>query len=114
MSQFPTSKENIALDLIFASLGETRANRTDAEYMAIASRLPKLEALHQDVNKRLSEMAATGQAPYEICYFKAGDGYPWYEKFPTSLSMETIRTALIKSGENSCAGGGSRAESISL
>ena len=47
MSQFPTSKENIALDLIFETLGEYRINRTDSEYKEIAARLPKLEALHQ-------------------------------------------------------------------
>lgn len=99
MSQFPTSKENIALDLIFESMGESRINRTYAEYMAIASRLPMLEPLRQDVNNRLSEMAVAGDAPYEICYFKAGDqGRHRYDKFPTSLSIETIRTALIKSG----------------
>lgn len=98
MSQFPTSKENIVLDLIFESRGESRINRTYAEYMAIAARLPKLFTLHDDVNKRLSEMATAGNAPYEICYFKKKDRYPWYEKFPTSLSIETIRTALIKSG----------------
>lgn len=98
MSQFPTSKENIALDLIFETLGESRINRTDVEYKEIAARLPKLFTLHDDVNKRLHEMAAAGNAPYEICYFKKGDRHPWHEKFPTSLSIETIRTALIKSG----------------
>lgn len=98
MSQFPTSKENIALNLIFGWLGEPRINRTYDEYMDIASRLPKLEALHAYVNQRLREMVDAGYAPYEICYFKAGDRGHWYEKFPESLSMETIRTALIKCG----------------
>lgn len=98
MSQFLTSKENIVLDLIFESMGESRINRTYAEYMAIASRLPMLEPLRQDVNEKLREMAAAGNAPYEICYFKVKDKNHWYRKFPESLSMETIRTALIKSG----------------
>lgn len=98
MSQFLTSKENIVLDLIFESLGESRINRTHAEYMAIASRLPMLEPLRQDVNKKLREIAAAGHAPYEICYFKVRDQKHRYDKFPTSLSIETIRTALNKSG----------------
>ena len=73
MSQFPTSKENIALDLIFEWLGEPRINRTHDEYMEIASRLPKLDALHLYVNQRLREMADECHAPYQICYFKTGD-----------------------------------------
>jgi len=51
-----------------------------------------------NVNQRLREMAEAGFAPYQICYFKVGDRYPWYEDFPTSLSMETVRTALLKMG----------------
>ena len=38
---FPTSAENIALDLIFDWLGEERCNRTMDEYRSIAKRLPK-------------------------------------------------------------------------
>jgi hypothetical protein len=98
MSQFLTSKENIALDLIFEWMRESRINRTMAEYMAIASRLPKIEALHAYVNQRLREMADAGIAPFQICYFKRGDRYPWYAQFPTSLSVETVRLALKKSG----------------
>jgi hypothetical protein len=98
MSPFPTSKENIALDLIFAWLGESRYNRTFDEYREIARRLPKLEALHAYVNQRLRQMADVGYAPYQICYLKKGDRYHWYEQFPTSLSITTIRTALIRSG----------------
>ena len=57
MSQFTTSQENIALDLIFGLSGESRFNRTMDEYMAVALRAPKLEVLHADVNKVLREMA---------------------------------------------------------
>jgi hypothetical protein len=94
MSQFPTSKENIALNLLFEWCGESRINRTYDEYMKIAAELSKLEACHAHVNQRLREMADAGIAPYQICYFKAGDRYPWYEDFPTSLSMETVRKAM--------------------
>ena len=98
MSHFLTSKENIALNLIFEWMRESRINRTMAEYMEIAARLPKIEALHAYANQRLREMAHAGIAPFQICYFKAGDQHPWYEPFPTSLSIETVRMALIKSG----------------
>jgi hypothetical protein len=95
VSPFLTSKENIAANLIYAWLGESRCNRTYDDYMDIASRFPKVAACHAHVNERLGKMEF---APDQICYFKAGDRYPWYEDFPTSLSMETVRTALLKMG----------------
>ena len=36
MSKYPTSKENIALNLISARLGESFVGRTSAEYEAIS------------------------------------------------------------------------------
>jgi hypothetical protein len=99
MSPFLTSKENIAVNLIYEWLGESRTNRTSDDYMKIASRFPKVEACFAHVNQRLREIAEAGSAPYGICYFQPGDRYPWYEDFPTSLSMETVRNALIKMGK---------------
>ena len=96
MSQFLTSKENIALNFIFAWLDESRYNRTYDEYMKIAARLPKDAALHAYVNQRLKDWADYGFSPYQICYRKNGDRYHWYVDFPKSLSIETVRTALIK------------------
>jgi hypothetical protein len=93
-----TSKENIAFSLIFEWLGESPINRTFEEYVEIAARLPKLQSLHAYVNQRLREMAEAGYAPYEICSFKAGDRYWRYEPFPRSLSITTVRNALVKSG----------------
>ena len=98
MGHIMTSKESLALNLIFGSMGESPFNRSMDDYLAIAARAPKLEALHADVNRALGNMAAAGYEPYEICYFKAGDRKVWYEKFPTSLSIETVRQAWIKSG----------------
>ena len=98
MSDFLTSKEHIAIKLVFEWLGEAPANRTLAEYIAIARRLPKLAALHAYVNQRLAEIANAEQAPYTICYFKPGDAFPWIADFPRSLSMETVRTAIKKFG----------------
>jgi hypothetical protein len=98
MNKFPTSRENLALDIAFELMGESRLNRTHDEYMAIAARLPPLKKLHGMINDRLAEMKKAGIAPYEICHFKAGDQYVRYEKFPTSLSLETVRSALTKIG----------------
>lgn len=101
---FLTPKEGIALDIIFGLFGESRFNSefdewgTYGKYLHIASRAPKLEAMHADVNRVLSEMKAGAEAPFEICYFKTKDHYPWYEEFPASLSLETVRNAWVKSG----------------
>jgi hypothetical protein len=98
MNPFPTPKENLALDLIFALLGESPFNRTIDEFMKVASRAPKLEVMHADVNNVLKQMAEEHYTPFEICSFKTGDRFHWYAPFPTSLSLETIRKAWVKSG----------------
>jgi hypothetical protein len=104
MNPFLTPQESIALDLIFACMGEPRINRTLDAYMNIAARAPKLAALHAEINRYLQKIAASGYAPFEICTFKGSspgrecDRYYRYEKFPTSMSMETIRRAWVKSG----------------
>ena len=98
MNRFLTSKENIVIELLFEWLGEQRFNRTMVEYAMIALRVPKTAAVHAYVNQRLREMRAAGLVPYQICYFKTKDRYPWYEDFPATLSMETVRCALRKFG----------------
>lgn len=98
MSRFPISAENVAIDIAFELMGESRLNRTTAEYMAIAKRLPPLKKLHGLINDRLAEMKKQGVAPYKVCHFKAGDAYIRYEQFPSSVSLETVRSALIKIG----------------
>lgn len=98
MDRNMTSKERIALEIIFAAMGESTINRTMEAYRDMARRLPKLEALYAQVNAILQRRAEVGYAPYQICYFQAGDRYHRYEDFPTSLSKTTIRNALIKSG----------------
>lgn len=99
MSPFLTSKENIAASLVYEWLGESRTNRTFDEYMQIAARFPKPVACQAYVNQRLREIADTGNTPSDgIIYFRAGDRYPRVEEFPTSLSLETVRSALVKMG----------------
>jgi hypothetical protein len=98
MNRFLTSKENIVIELLFGWLREDRINRSMAEYIDIARRVPKITAVHAYVNERLGHMADQNYAPYSICYFKPGDRYPWYEQFPRSISIETVRKALTKFG----------------
>jgi hypothetical protein len=98
MDPFPTPIENIALNLAFEYAGEYRYNRTSDEYMRIAANLPPLKVLHYHVNERLKEIQESGSAPYQICRFRAGDKRVVYEDYPTSISIEVLRTALNKSG----------------
>src|SRR4029079_15652092 len=91
-----TFREGIALDIIFGLLGESRFNReiddwgTRYKYIYVATQAPKLEAMRDDINKVLADMAAKGFAPFEACAFKSGDQYYRYDKFPISISIETV------------------------
>jgi hypothetical protein len=98
MSKYLTPKENLALDLAMEYLGESRINRTPQEYADIIARLPPVKVLHGYVNDVLRQRAKANYAPYRICYFKPGDRHHWLEEFPQSLSIEVVRSALVKSG----------------
>jgi len=91
--------EELALDLIFESYGEDRCNRTASEYEYLISMLGTLKELHFRVNKRLQEYKVSGRPRWQaICRFRAGDLKPLYTPFPESISIQTIRNALINSG----------------
>jgi hypothetical protein len=92
-----TAKQNYALSLIFDLIGESRYNRTLEEYAEIASRLPPLKVLHNQVNEKAAYNAAKWPDSLST-NFKAGDRYPYYETLPKALSIETIRAALTNSG----------------
>jgi hypothetical protein len=98
MSKFPTSAENVAIDIAFELMGESRFNRTTEEYIEIAAQLPSLKTLHGLINDRLAEMKKAGIAQFKVCHFKAGDQYPQFKEYPTSVSLETVRSALTKIG----------------
>jgi hypothetical protein len=98
MRRFPTPIENIVLNAVFHLMNEERFDRTHKEYMQIADRLPALKVLHGQINDMLGQIAADGAAPYEICRFKAGDERYRYEPFPTTVSLETVRSALTVAG----------------
>jgi hypothetical protein len=64
--------EELALDLLFESHGESRYNRTAAEYEYLTSLVMKLKDAHYRVNKRLKEESKQPRWS-AICYFKRGD-----------------------------------------
>jgi hypothetical protein len=95
---FPTATQDIAANLIFAVMGETRFNRTYSEYIAIAAKFPLLKVLHSDVNERLQKIHedsdSNGWPLPEICRFQAGDEGHTFEPYPKTISYETIRATL--------------------
>ena len=91
-------QEDIALGLVFECAGEDRYNRTLEDYEAIAAALPPIKVLHGYVNDRLKELVDSGKAPLGLCYFQAGDRKPWTDPYPQSVSLEVVRSALVKSG----------------
>ena len=93
-----TSIENLAVSLVFSAVGEERINRSMGDYLAIASRLPPLRILVGLVNEELRKRHEQGDLPLAICRFRAGDQGVRYDPVPTSISIETIRTALNLSG----------------
>jgi hypothetical protein len=99
---FPTTVQDIALNLIFTVLGERRINRTQQEYAAIVARLPPLKMLTFEVNETLRWMhersACSGVPLPQICRFRAGDERYTYEDYPSHISYETVRAALEVSG----------------
>jgi hypothetical protein len=99
MTDFPTSVHNIVINLLYEWLGETRFNRSWDDYISIAQRVPKVDAVHAYINQRLQEFKAAGKPPFDaICYVKMGDKGIWYKPYPSSISRETVRQALQRSG----------------
>jgi hypothetical protein len=101
--QFPTPIQDIALNLVFAVMGERRINRTYEEYMAIAARLPPLKVLTSAINQMLqqahrSNNECNGFVLPQLCRFKGGDQRVTYEPYPKTISKETVREALEVAG----------------
>ena len=96
---FLTPVQDIAINLIFRVMGESRVNRTLAEYAAIAAKLQPLKILVHQVNELLKWMhqrsADSGIPLPLLCRFQAGDErYPPHEEYPRKISHETVRKAL--------------------
>lgn len=100
--QFPTPIQDIALNLIFAVMGETRFNRSYDDYMAIAAKLPSLKELTFEVNEMLRQLhkydGRKGMRLPELCRFRSGDKRITFEPYPEAISYQTVRTALTIAG----------------
>jgi hypothetical protein len=97
MSRPRRSLEELAVDLLFAALGEHRYNRSAQEYATLCSLIPPLKRADYLVNQQLQKLNELGMQ-YEICYFRPGDLAPVYRPFPTSISLQTLRNGLIATG----------------
>ena len=101
-SGFPTPIQDIALNLIFAVMGECRVNRRADEYADFSARLPALKILLYKVNERLKGLhhgsRCSGVPLPQICRFQAGDERSDFEDYPQRISYETLRAALNVSG----------------
>jgi hypothetical protein len=97
-----TTIENLAINMVYRVMRESRYNRSPDAYAAIAARLPHFKELHYRVNECLKDylrdLKAQGHGSPEFCRFRAGDGRIVFETYPDSISGETIRSALIKHG----------------
>lgn len=94
-----TAVENLAISLIYRVMDESLCNRTAHEYQDIGSRLPALKVLHHRVNEALREfLASNGDHHPEFCRFEGGHERIVFERYPTAISRETLRKALILHG----------------
>jgi len=103
--------EDTALSLIFELMKERRYNRTTEEYAAIAAKLPPIKVLHGGVNDRLKQIAEIRAAP-RLCHFQAREQHASFKAFPASISLEVVRSALVKSGMRTKQERRSRAPSV--
>jgi hypothetical protein len=91
--------EELALDLLFEALGETRYNRSPEDYQRLCALIPRLKQAHFLVNQQLRKHHDDGTfRDSAICDFKAGDRIATYRAYPETISIETIRNALIAVG----------------
>ena len=95
-----TEIQSFAMSLLFRALNENVINRTWDEYERIRSRIPKdLKVVCGLINDELRRYASTDEfKTREFCRFKAGHNIIRYERYPTSISSETVRQALINFG----------------
>ena len=100
--QFLTPVQDIAVNLVFAVMDETRINRTLHEYRHLAANLPPLKKLLGKINdllKRLHQRSEETGIPLPLlCRFKAGDKRIVYESYPRVISSETLRIGLTVAG----------------
>lgn len=86
-----------ALKILFQALG---INPYARPFVETINSIPRsLKRVHYLVNTELARYSKTEEFQHmEFCRFRAGDKVCKYEKYPTTISRETIRQALVNSG----------------
>lgn len=101
MNPFLTTQENLIVSVIFRILGESRFNRTLAEYASVAARVPAQKILLYLINRALEDMAIAGYS-WEYCEVwtnkKTNMRSYKFVGAPIKVGRETLRTAWVKSG----------------
>ena len=95
-----TQIQCFALEMLFRRLGESRHIRSFDDMVRKIELIPKsLKQVRYLVNDELRRYSKTAEFERrEFCRFKAGHKIIRYEKYPASISRETIRQALLNSG----------------
>ena len=95
-----TQIQCFALEMLFRRLGESRLIRSSEDMVRKIELIPKsLKQVHHLINDERRSYSQTAEfEEREFCRFKAGDEIIRYEKYPASISRETIRQALLNSG----------------
>ena len=91
MNKDPTSKENLALDLISERLGEIFIDRTPEEYAAIMAEMPPIKVMHGWVNDALKESPLLVSLPMIFATSK-----PAISTTGMSPSRRTFRSRLFE------------------
>src|SRR5689334_14988439 len=95
MSARPTAVQSFVMKVLYEILGVDPINRTPEEYQQIAARIPKhLKVVHWLINDYLKNHPVSEFSCTQFTRFRAGDKVVRFESYPTSISPETVRSAL--------------------
>jgi hypothetical protein len=95
----PTAIQSFTMKVLYAALGIDPINRTVDEYQQIKARIPKsLKVVHGLIIDYLKAHKVTDFSCAEFCRFDVGHKIIHYESYPTKISRETVRQALIVHG----------------
>jgi hypothetical protein len=91
--------QSFAISLLYRALGVSLSGRGE-EFESIAELIPtSLKRAHGLINDELAKCWRSGELNnVQRCRFKAGHPIVRYESYPKSLSIETVRKALINYG----------------
>jgi hypothetical protein len=95
----PTAYQRLVIKVLYEVLGVDPINRTPEEYRQIQARIPKhLKVVHGLINDYLKTHKITDFSCARFCRFDVGHRGVRFESYPTSISRETVRQALIVHG----------------